>query len=145
MRKRLCFWKPFGSEHVSESQKLLKFVEKHFYPTFSLFWAKLSEKMSILVRSEILGLLVNTSPADYKYSRSNRQNLPLPIQMQLSKKQKIFCSNFIAFLKFKLNFWHFQKNEPHILNIFKIIDFERHIYLNAWKILFLKTLRQWMY
>ena len=33
-----------------------------------------------------LGLLVNTLIADEEYSRSNRQNLPLPIQMQLSEK-----------------------------------------------------------
>ena len=35
----------------------------------------------ILVRSEIFGLLVNTLTANYEYSRSNRENLPVPIQM----------------------------------------------------------------
>ena len=42
MDNRACFWKPFGSERVNESQKLLKSAEKYFYPTFSSFWAKLS-------------------------------------------------------------------------------------------------------
>ena len=35
----------------------------------------------ILVRSEIFGLLVNTLTSNYEYSRSNRENLPVPIQM----------------------------------------------------------------
>ena len=42
MHNRACFWKPFGSEHVNESQKLLESAEKNFYPTFSSFSAKLS-------------------------------------------------------------------------------------------------------
>ena len=37
-----CFWKPFGFDSVNESQKLLQYAEKNFYPTFSPFWAKLS-------------------------------------------------------------------------------------------------------
>ena len=41
MRNTACFWKPFGSERVNESQKLLKSAEKYSYPTFSSFWAKL--------------------------------------------------------------------------------------------------------
>ena len=35
MDKRSCFRKPFRSERVNESQKLLKSAEKYFYPTFS--------------------------------------------------------------------------------------------------------------
>ena len=31
---RACFWKPFGSGRVNESQKLRKSAEKYFYPTF---------------------------------------------------------------------------------------------------------------
>ena len=42
MYKRACFWKPLASEHVNESQKLLQYAEKNFYPTFSSFWSKLS-------------------------------------------------------------------------------------------------------
>ena len=58
-------------------------------------------------------------------SRSNRENLPLPIQMQLSEKPKTFSCNFIAVLEFTLNFEHFLKNQPHSLNISEIIDSER--------------------
>ena len=102
IHKRSCFWKPFGSERVNKSLKLLKFPEKFFYPTSSSFLAILSKKKLVSVRSEILGLLVNTLTANYEYSRSNRENLPLPIQMQLSEKPK-------TFLESTLNFEHFEK------------------------------------
>ena len=70
--------------------------------------------------------------ANYEYSRSNRENLSLPIQMQLSEKSKPF-SNFLL---------HFQnlhqiltnlkkKKEPHSSSISEVIDSERRAYLNA--------------
>ena len=43
---------------------------------------------------KILGLLVNTLATDEKYPVLNRDNLTIPIQMQLSKKQKIFSEFF---------------------------------------------------
>ena len=64
---------------VNESQKLLKSAEKHFGSVFFLFRAKLSYKKLFLIRSEILGLLVNMLLSNYAYSRSNREHLPLPI------------------------------------------------------------------
>ena len=42
-------------------------------------------KKSLLVICKILGLFVETLPADYKYSFLNRDNLTQSIQMQLSK------------------------------------------------------------
>ena len=53
--------------------------------------------MSPLVTSEILGQHVNTLTYDDKYSPRNSESLPQTIQMQLSKKLKIF-------LDFLLNF-----------------------------------------
>ena len=50
----------------------------------------------------------STLPVSYKYSRSNTENLPLPIEMQLSEKPKTFCRLFIAFLESTLNFEHFE-------------------------------------
>ena len=78
-------------------------------------------------------MLFNKLTADYEYSHRNRENLPLLIQMQLSKKPKIFCHNFIAFLKSTLNFELFQKKkkDPYSLGIFEIIDSERRGYLDA--------------
>ena len=51
----------------------------------------------------------NKLTANYKYYRSNRENLPLPIQIQLSKKPKIFCCVVFAFLEFTLNLECFEK------------------------------------
>ena len=67
--------------------------------------------------------------ANYEYSRSTRENLPLPIQMQLS--QKFWCF-FIAFFEFPLNFEHFEKtNEPHSSSISEVIDSDRRAYLHG--------------
>ena len=58
----------------------------------------------------------------------NKERLPLPIQMQLSKKPNTFCCFFIAFLESTCNFEHF---ELYSLNISEIINSERRGYLNA--------------
>ena len=108
MRKRSCFWKPLGSERVNQSQKLLKSAGKYFYPTFSSFWDELSYKRSLLVRSEILGLVINTLTATYEYSRSNRENLTLRIQMAIIWKIKSVLLQFYCifgiYIKFE-TFW----------------------------------------
>ena len=46
---------------------------------------------------------------NYEYSRSDCENLLLPIQMQISEKPKILCYMFIVFLESALNFEHFEK------------------------------------
>ena len=56
--------------------------------------------------------------ANYEYSRSNRGNLPLPIQMQLSEKLKAFSQFFIAFLESTLNFEHLKKKISLIAQVF---------------------------
>ena len=58
-----------------------------------------------------LGLVVNTLTGDHKYPVLNRDNLTIPIQIQLSRKQKIFSQFFAAFLKSSLNFENFQKKD----------------------------------
>ena len=73
MHNRACLLKPFGSERVNESPKLLKFAEKNFYPISSSFRAKLSQAKLFLIRFEILGLLENKLTANYEYFRSNRE------------------------------------------------------------------------
>ena len=65
---------------------------------------------------------VNTFTPNDVYYRHNRENLPLPLQMQLSVKPNASCCLFIAFLESTLNLEHFEK---------KIIDFEIRGYLNA--------------
>ena len=86
MYNRAYFGKPFGTERVNESQNLLKSAEKYLYPTFSSHWAKLSSKKLFLIRSEMRGPLDNTFTASYHYSPSNREHLPLPIEINLFKK-----------------------------------------------------------
>ena len=58
----------FGSKHVKGSQILLKSVRGHFCHIFLSFWEKWSQKMSLSVISEILGLFLHTLTTDYKYS-----------------------------------------------------------------------------
>ena len=47
-------------------------------------------KKSPLLTCQILGLLINTLAADKRYSVLNRDNLTIPIQMQLSPQKKAF-------------------------------------------------------
>ena len=56
---RKCWFKCITKLVVNESQKLLKSPEKYFGSIFFLFQAKLSWKNLFLIRSEILGPLVN--------------------------------------------------------------------------------------
>ena len=58
--------------------------------------SKVELEKLFLVKSGILGMLVHTLTVNYKYSRSNKENSPLPIQMPLSEKPKTFCQSFIA-------------------------------------------------
>ena len=56
--------------------------------------------------------------ANYEYSLSNRENLPLPIQIKLSKKPYIFCCNVFAFLESTLNFQCSEKKMSLIGQVF---------------------------
>ena len=53
--------------------------------------------MSPLVLAEILGVFFNTLTADGKYPVQGCGNMHLPIQMQLSEKQKTFSRIFVPF------------------------------------------------
>ena len=76
--------------------------------------SQLSWKKSLLLNSQILGLLVNTLAADEKYPLVKRDSLTIKFQMQLSQKQKTFSEFFAAFLKSAINFKHFEKkDDPH--------------------------------
>ena len=55
--------------------------------------------MWLLVILEILALFFQIVTADHKYSLWNTKNLQQPIQIQLSKKQKVFFEYFTSFLK----------------------------------------------
>ena len=74
---------------------------------------------------QILGLLANTWAADDRYPVPNRENLMIPIEMQLSQKQKTFADFFSAFLKSTLNFEDLKKKgDPHRFCASEISDFK---------------------
>ena len=85
--------------------------------------SQLSWKKSLLFTCQILVLLVNTLAANEKYPVLNRDNLTIPIQMQLSEKEKTFSQFLDAFFKSSLNLKHFEKeNDPHNFCISKFTD-----------------------
>ena len=73
-------------------------------------------------------MLFNTFAADEKYPVFNRDNLTIPIETQISRQQKTFSQFFLAFLKFRLSFKHFEKKyDPHRFCIFDVTDLEKVI------------------
>ena len=105
-RFRGCFDKQYGKR----AQALLKSASQHLYHIHRSLPRKLSWKKSLLLTCKILGLLVNTLAADEMYPVLHRDNLTIPIQKQLSQKQKTFSQFFVAFLKSTINFKYFEKN-----------------------------------
>ena len=117
MFKKSYFRGPFDKQHGKRAQALLKSASQHHYHIHRSLLNKLSWKKSLLLTCKILGLLVNTLAADEKYLVLHRDNLTIPIQMQLShkqksqklsQKQKKFSQFFAAILKSRLNFKHFE-------------------------------------
>ena len=76
---------------------------------FPLILDRGCRKRLAVVRSELLGQIVNTLTADYKYSRQNRENLSQQVPMQTSLKLKTCFRLFIEFLKSTLNFEYLEK------------------------------------
>ena len=88
---------------------MLKSASHQLYHIHWSLAMKLCSKESLLLICQILGRLVNTFAADEKYPILNRDNLTIPIQMQLSQKQKTFSQFSAALSKFRLNFKYFEK------------------------------------
>ena len=64
--------------------------------------------MNVMLNQQIIwSLNFNTLTADHEYSRHNTDNLPLPIQMQLSKKKQIYFAAFCCFFRIYIKFWTF--------------------------------------
>ena len=64
-------------------------------------------------------MLINTLPTDEKYPLLNRENLMIPIEMQLSQKNKKTFYQFSAsFLKPRLNFESFEKKMNLVAFVF---------------------------
>ena len=97
MSKKSRFRHSFDKQHGKRAQALLKSPSQHFYHIRWSMSSQFSWRTSFLLTCQILGLLVKTLAADEKYPFRNRDNLTIPIQMQLHQKKKnffwIFCWN----------------------------------------------------
>ena len=105
--KKSPFLGPFGEQHINGAQTHLKSELHHLYQIYWSLWRELTWKKSILVKRNVLRMFVNMLTVDDNYSLLNRDNLRLPIQMELSHKQKRFSEFNGAFLKARLNSEHF--------------------------------------
>ena len=76
---------------------LLKSLSQQFHHIYWWLSRQLRWKKSLLLTYQILGLLVNTLAVDGKYSVLNRDNSTIPIQMQLSQKQRKSSLFFLHF------------------------------------------------
>ena len=120
-RFRGCFDKQYGKR----AQTLLKYASQHIYHIQSSLEKKLCSKKSLLLTSQILGLLLNTLATDEKYPLLNRENLTITVQMILSQKQKTSLQFFAAFLKSNSKLERFEtKGDPHSFCIYEITDSE---------------------
>ena len=125
MSVKSSFRGAFDKQHGKRAQALLKSWSQHLYQIHLSLASQLSWKNSLLLTCKILGLLVNTLATDEKYPVVNRDNLTIPIQMQLSEKQKTFSEFFPKFLKSRFNFKHFEKkDDPHRFCILEVTDSE---------------------
>ena len=107
MSKKSRFKGSFGKQHGKRAQTLLKFAWQYLYHIYWVLWMELTCKESLLVICKISRLFPKTLTFDSKYSIFKGGHLTQTIQMQLSRKQKLF-------LNFFLHFW----NLVWILNIF---------------------------
>ena len=90
-----------------------------------------------------MGLLFNTLTTNGMYLVLNREKITLPIQMQLSEKQKWFSQFFAVILKSIWNFEHFEKKiSPSHLLYFSNYGPWKGGEINIKKISFQKTLCQ---
>ena len=109
--KTFLFRGHFYKQHRKRASALSKSASQHLYHIHWSLSSEFSLKTSPLLTCQILGLLVTTLAAHEIYPVLNRDNLTIPIQIQLSQKHKIFCHDFPAFLKSSWNFEHFDKKD----------------------------------
>ena len=119
MSKKCCFRGPFDKQHGKRAQALLKSASQHLYQIHLSLPRQLSLKESLLLTCQILGQIVNLLAANKKYPVLNRDNLTIPIQIKLSRKQKFFSKFFAVFLKSCLILDHFEKNMTLIAFVFR--------------------------
>ena len=125
MSKTSRFRGSLDKQHAKRHKALLKSASQHLYRIHWSLSSQLSLKKSLLFTCQILGLLLNTLAPNEKYPVLNRDILTIPVQIQLSQKQKDFCQFLTAFLKSRLNSKYFEENDDlHIFCISEITDSE---------------------
>ena len=120
MSKKSRFRRPFDKQHGKRAEALFKSASVHLYPIDWSLKSQLNLKSSLLLTCQISGELVKTLTADEKYPVLKRDNLTVPIPMQLFKKEKTFSLYFAAFLKSRWNFEYFE--EKYFLIDFVILN-----------------------
>ena len=108
MSEKFSFRGCFDKQYGKHAQTQLNSASQHLYHVYWSLARKFCSKKSLLLTCQILGLLVNTLAADEKYLVLHRDNLTIPVQMQLSEKQKTLAQFFAPFLKPILSFKHFE-------------------------------------
>ena len=111
MPKTSRFRGSFGKQHGKRAEALLKSASQHLYHILWSLPSQLSWKRSLFLTCQILVLLVDTLAVDEKYPVLNRDNLTIPIQMQLSQKHKTFSQYFPSFSKSSRNFKYIEKKD----------------------------------
>ena len=125
MSKKCHFRRPLDKQHGKRALPLLKTVSQHLYLIYLSLSSQFTWKKSLLLRHQILRLLVNTLAASEKYPVLNRDNLTLPIQVQLPQKQKSYSQFLAASFKSILNLKCFEeKDDPHRFCTCDITDSE---------------------
>ena len=121
MSQKSRFRPPFDKDYGKRVQALCKSASQNIYHIHRSLPRKLSRENSLFETCKILGLLIHTLAADEKYLFLHRNNLTIPIQMQLSQKQKTFSQFFAAFFKCRLNIKNFEwKYDPHRFCVFEV-------------------------
>ena len=65
MPKKLPVWTLMDSQHVKETERLLKYPRQYVCHIFSWLWKEISSENSVLLVSEVLRLFVNIlTPTD---------------------------------------------------------------------------------
>ena len=125
MPKKSRFRGPFDKQHGKRAQAMLKSASEHFYHIHWSLPSQFSQKKSLLLTCQILGLLINKLDSDDRYPVLNRDNLTIVGQMQLPQKQKTFSQFSAAFFKSRFNFKYFEKKDgARRFCISEITDFE---------------------
>ena len=99
MSKKSPFRGWFDKQDRKRSQTLFRSASQHLDEIDLSLARKLCSEKSLLLTCLIFGLLGNTLASDGKYPVLNKDHLTIPIQMQLSQKQKTFSLLSAASLK----------------------------------------------